>query len=81
MQGKTSIAGLVVLSSVLFVAAGVFCTLFLLNQTDPHANSCLAAAHLFAGVTAHVTTGGASSGSAVALAMLFVRECSTNASS
>jgi hypothetical protein len=46
MQGKPSMAGLVVLSSVLFVAAGVFCALFLLNQADPHSESCLAAAHL-----------------------------------
>ncbi|HJP78708.1 MAG TPA: hypothetical protein VJ914_30815 [Pseudonocardiaceae bacterium] len=81
MQGKTATAGLVVLSSVLFVAAGVFCTLFLLNQTDPHANSCLAAAHLFAGVTAHVTTVGVPSGSALAVASVFVRECTTKASS
>lgn len=81
MQGKTSTAGLVVLSSVLFVAAGVFCALFLLNRSDPHSDACLAAAHLFAGVTAHVTTVGVPTGSAVAVASVFVRECTTNAAS
>ena len=75
MPRETPIAGLVVLSTVLFVAAGVFCALFLLNRTDPSANSCLAAARMFADVTGHATTVGVPQGADMAIASEFVRKC------
>jgi hypothetical protein len=79
MQGKTPVAGLVVLSSVLLVAAGVFCALFLLNRTDPSSDGCLAAARLFAGVTGHTVTVGVPEGSALAVAAEFERKCGASA--
>ena len=77
MQGKASLAGLVVLSSVLFVAASVFCALFLLNRTDPSSDHCLAAARMFADMSEHDITVGVTEGSSEAAAMEFTRECAT----
>jgi hypothetical protein len=77
MREKSPIAGLVVLSSVLFVAAGVFCALFLVNRTDPGANDCLAVARMFADVTDHARTVGVPEGADLAVATEFVRECGT----
>ncbi|HEY4457258.1 MAG TPA: hypothetical protein VGN81_23305 [Pseudonocardiaceae bacterium] len=48
MKGKSPIPGLIVVASVLLVAAGLFGTLFFLNRPDPRVGSCLAAAHLLA---------------------------------
>lgn len=77
MHRKSPIAGLVVLSSVLFVAAGVFCALFLVNRTDPNSDGCLAAARMFADVTGHGTTVGVPEGAGQAVATEFVRKCET----
>ena len=75
MQGKASMAGLVVLSSVLLVAAGLFCALFLANRTAPGTQQCLAAARMYAGTIGHPVTLGVPEGSVPAAAALLQREC------
>jgi hypothetical protein len=77
VKGKTPVPGLVVVASVLLVAAGLFGTLFFLNQPDPRTGACLAAAHLLANTARHSTD----DGSGMAVAAGFERVCSTETAS
>ena len=79
MKGQSPVAGLIVLSSVLFVLAGVFCALFLLNRPDPNSDKCLAAARMFAGVASN--TAGVSEEAGDVAGAVFVRACGSDRSS
>ena len=48
MKRNKTVLGLIALSSVLFVLAGGFCALFLLNTPNSNDRDCLAAARAFA---------------------------------
>lgn len=77
MKGKTPITGLIVLCSVLLVAAGLFGALFFLDRPDPRTDACLAAAHLLADTADRAPAEGTTEGPVTG----FERLCSTASSS
>ena len=77
MKGKIPVPGLIVVMSVLLVAAGLFGTLFFLNRPDPRTSECLAAAHLLANTAQHSSD----DESGMAIAAGFEHACSTETAS